>query len=38
MSLQNINSFRMVDKVMELLNNSMNLLEFCDFYNLTIKV
>lgn len=37
MSLQNINSFRMVDKVMELLNNSMNIIEFCDFYNLTVK-
>lgn len=37
MSLQNINSFKSVDKVMELLNNSMNIIEFCKFYNLTVK-
>lgn len=37
MSIQNINSFRMVKKVIELLNNSMNLLEFVEKYNLTVK-
>ena len=37
MSIQNINSFRMVKKVMELLDNSLNLIEFCDLYNLSTK-
>lgn len=37
MSIQNINSFRMVKKVMNLLDNSMNLIEFCNLYNLTVK-
>lgn len=37
MSIQNINSFSMVKKVMELLDNSLNLIEFCDLYNLSTK-
>lgn len=36
-SLQNINSFKMVDKIINLLDNSINLIEFTKIYHLTTK-